>query len=86
MAPAVRTCDPAGAAAVGLGLVARFRVCAKLVEGVKRIVVSKAMAMGFKLFLLLNCSRFKRFPLEAVIVPKTNAAARMTPKVRGLVA
>jgi hypothetical protein len=64
----------------------RFRVWDKVVEGAKRVVVSKAMAIGFKLFLLLFCQIKLRPSFEAVIVPETNGAARMTRKARNLVA
>ena len=37
------------------------------------------MAMRFKMFLLFYCSQFK--PVRVRIVPKTNAAVRMTPKI-----
>jgi hypothetical protein len=40
----------------GLGRDERFRVCEKVVEGAKRVAVNKAMAMGFKLFLLVTMS------------------------------
>jgi hypothetical protein len=54
------------------------------VEGDKRSVMNKVMAMRFKVSLLLLF--WVKKPFWGPIVPKTRAAARMTPKHMHLVA
>ena len=60
------------------GFVDRFRVWPRTLLGTMKLAVNTAMAMSFKVFLL--------WVFSGPIVPKTNAAVRMTHKVHRLVA
>jgi len=65
-----------------LGLLDRLRVWPNAEEGVKKSAASKVIAMRFKMCLLFCGQVVRALP---VIVPKTNAAVRMTPKDLDLV-
>ena len=63
----------------GFALEDRLRVWPNVTEGAMRMAVSEAIAMRFNMIDLFD---FSGWP----IVPKTNTAARMTPKDCDLVA
>jgi len=89
VAPCVRTCAVRWLAVVvgAFGLEDRLRVWEN-VEGARTIKVKRVMVMRFKvMFLLCCCSQIDRyFSVGGVIVPKTNAAVRMTLEGYALVA